>query len=191
MATPVDACEDALKYMAVTAAADDNDLKRPHSAGLMTFGQSLFALQHDKAKEAVESERDKVSYHDPKWAAFFQQLMNLTQAEKGYFALTFLVPPQKSLLLRKEFNLVPFYEAIRTELLRLEASIKDDHHHEELKKLIGNVKNFVLTRRKLIEFYSSIDENAKIQRLFEAIDQVASTYRYSRHRFMSHLCWSC
>ena len=93
----VEKCEEALVLEDENGHLDE--ALSPHCAGLHTFSQNPHKLLQDKAKEVAEAERDR---NTMKWSQLFQLLTQLSNADKSYFKLSFLVPPQKGILVRKE-----------------------------------------------------------------------------------------
>jgi hypothetical protein len=123
---------------------------------LHTYFTHLSQISYDKAKEHVEKEKEAYkSTQLSVWGTFLHFLQQLILTEKSYIELGFLQTKNKSFL-RKDNSLRSHYEALRSDLRKLEDNCKAAVLDRRVQHYCQNIYQFLNARVNMIDLYERI-----------------------------------
>ncbi|KAF7991117.1 hypothetical protein HCN44_002679 [Aphidius gifuensis] len=153
---------------------------------LNTFFTSVTQLCFDKAKEAVEKEREscRLTQMGP-WGMLLMHLPQVVVAERSYADLGFLHTKNKGFL-RKDNSLKTIYETLKSDLRRVEEMTRGTN---TIGATVAEVSNqlcqLITARIQLIEFYekmynmSTTNKAMKYQELLNSIEGIVEVHALS------------
>ena len=114
-------------------------------------------FSHEKAKEVVEKERDVARVSSgSSWSQLVSVLINLSNAEKTYHSLTFLIPRSGSVFLRKEPSLKSVYQSLIVDCRNaMEAGPASDRK-SELSQVCDDLARIFQVRARMIDIYERL-----------------------------------
>ena len=114
-------------------------------------------FSHEKAKEVVEKERDVTRVSSgSSWSQLVSVLINLSNAEKTYHSLTFLIPRSGSVFLRKEPSLKSVYQSLIVDCRNaMEAGPASDRR-SELSQVCDDLARIFQVRARMIDIYERL-----------------------------------
>ncbi|XP_063927860.1 KICSTOR subunit 2-like isoform X2 [Zophobas morio] len=123
---------------------------------LHTYFTHLSQISYDKAKEHVEKEKE--AYKGAQltaWGTFLSFLQQLILTEKSYIEIGFLQTKNKGFL-RKDNSLRSIYEALRSDLRKLEDNCKATIVDRRVQHYCQNIYQFLNARVNMIDLYERI-----------------------------------
>ena len=114
-------------------------------------------FSHEKAKEVVEKERDVARVSSgSSWSQLVSVLINLSNAEKTYHSLTFLIPRSGSVFLRKEPSLKSVYQSLIVDCRNAMEAGPASERRSELSQVCDDLARIFQVRVRMIDIYERL-----------------------------------
>ena len=114
-------------------------------------------FSHDKAKEVVEKERDVARVSSgSSWSQLVSVLISLSNVEKTYHSLTFLIPRSGSVFLRKDPSLKSVYQSLIVDCRNAMEAGPTSDRRSELSQVCDDLARIFQVRARMTDIYERL-----------------------------------
>lgn len=114
-------------------------------------------FSHDKAKEVVEKERDVARVSSgSSWSQLVSVLINLSNVEKTYHSLTFLIPRSGSVFLRKDPSLKSVYQSLIVDCRNAMEAGPTSDRRSETSQVCDDLARIFQVRARMTDIYERL-----------------------------------